>query len=586
VSVLKFDKFGGQIPALDERLLPPENAVYTENAFLQAGRLEPLAADIPIHTMVGSDMRYAFRVPIGDPGINNIPDSYWLEFPLADTWVVRSPVTQDAEGGRYYWADGHSPPGYTTKNRIIANTTTPGSAPPLVLGIPRPAVAPGVTVTGGAIPTITRAYVYNWVSAYGEEGQPSPPTVVTGNASGTWHITMTAPTVADTTNRNLTKTHIYRTETGTDGSVGFFFVAELPIATLTFDDNVSSDIVANSEQMRSDDWSGPPSDLAGMVSMPNGMVAGWRANEIWFCEPYRLHAWPVKYMLGVESPIVGLGTIDQNCMVLTAGQPYVATGVHPSVMTLRKVNPLEPCTAPGSIASSPNGVLFTSQNGLILIGPGGGQNLTYDTIRKDEWERLFNLRTIQASFFMNGYYCYSTAVDGVFQKDTFQTNAFQQEDFTGTQTGAHIAGDQRLGLMTLTCDSPTYNVMTDLWTGETFVVRDQSGQRKVFHVDRRQYDPRQSYIWRSKIVQQPYKDNYAAAKVFYDMPLGSPPVGPHLFKLYADGRLKYTRPIRKSGEQFRLPSGYKADFVQFELSGQLMIFNMQIATSAHELRGI
>jgi len=584
VSVLKFDKFGGEIPALDERLLPDMNAVYTENAFLQAGRLEPLAADIPIHTLADPLMRYAFRIPFDNPGIENIPDSYWLEFQYADTFVVRSPVSEQDDGGRYYWADGHSPPGYTTYDRVVANAVTPGSAPPLVLGIPRPHVAPGVTVTGGAIPTITRAYVYTWVSASAEEGQPSDPTLATGNASGTWHITMTAPLPADLANRALTKTRIYRTETGTDGSVGFFFVVELPITTLVYDDIVSSDIVANSEQLQTEDWSGPPADLKGMVSMPNGMIAGWRANELWFCEPYYPHAWPVKYMLGVESPIMGLGTIDQNCMILTSGQPYVATGVHPSVMTLKKVQPLEPCTSPGSIVQTPNGVLYTSNNGLILIGPSGGSNVTYDVIRKDEWLRLFNLRTLQASYFMNGYYCYSSAIDGVFQTDTFQMDAFQGENYFGTQIGAHISQDQRLGYMTLTCSSPTYNVMTDLWTGETFVIR--SGQ--VFHVDRRQYDPKQSYIWRSKIVQMPFKDNYAAAKIFYDVPHGLAPdlSIQHLFKMYADGVLKFTRPIRKSGEQFRLPSGYKADYFQFELSGQLMVFNMQIATSPRELRGI
>lgn len=578
MSVLKFDKFGGEIPALDERLLPDMNAVYTENAFLQAGRLEPLAADIPIHTLVDPTMRYAFRIPIDNPGIENILDSYWLEFLYADTFVVRSPVTDQADGGTYYWADGKSLPGYTTYNRVAA------SQPNLVLGIPRPEHAPGLTVTGGAIPTVTRAYTYTWVSDIGEEGQPSDPTLATGNASGTWHVTMTAPTPADKANRTLTTTRIYRTETGTDGSVGFFFVVELPIATLTYDDIVSSDIVANSEQLQSEDWSPPPTDLAGMVSMPNGMVAGWRANELWFCEPYRPHAWPVKYMLGVESPIMGLGTIDQNCMVLTSGQPYVATGVDPSQMALKKVQPLEPCTSPGSIVQTPGGVLYASNNGLILIGPSGGTNVTHDMIRKDEWLRLFNLRTLQASYFMDGYYCYSSAIDGVFQTDTFQMDAFQQENYFGTMIGAHISQDQRLGYMTITCDQPTYNVMTDLWTGETFVLR--NGQ--VFHVDRRQYDPKQSYVWRSKIVQMPYKDNYAAAKIFYDVPNGLAPAPgiEHLFKMYADGNLKFTRPIRKSGEQFRLPSGYKADFFQFELSGQLMIFNMQIATSPHELRGL
>jgi hypothetical protein len=108
----------------------------------------------------------------------------------------------------------------------------------------------------------------------------------------------------------------------------------------------------------------------------------------------------------------------------------------------------------------------------------------------------------------------------------------------------------------------------------------------VFHVDRREYQPRQPYKWKSKIVQTLFKENYAAGKVFFDEPLGGPALGPTTLKYYADGVLKMTRPIVKSGLQFRLPSGFKADFIQFELEGEKMIFNFQIATSARELRQV
>ena len=585
MTSFRFEKFGGQMPIYDERLLPADNAAYSENAYLQSGSLEPLAADISIHTLADPNARYAYRIPINNPGIDNMVDSYWLEFDDPNTTCVRSTI-MTSDGGRYYWASGSGPPGYTVRQRVIDNLAVPGSAPPLLLGIPRPETAPGVTVTGGAAPTGTRAYVYTWLSAYHEEGQPSPPTVATGNQSGVWHITMTAPLAGDTTNRDLAYTRIYRTETGSDGSVAFFFVVELPIATLTYDDSIPGDIVVNSGIMQSDDWAPPPPTLKGIVSMPNGMMAGWtQYNEIWFCEPYQAHAWPVKYMLTVDAPIVGFGTIDQNLMILTNGQPYVATGVHPAVMTLRKVQPLEPCTSQGSIVSTPQGVVYTSNNGLILIGPAGGQNLTAKLIRKDQWMRLINLQTIHATYFMEGYYCYSSAIDGVFQADSFQVaDAFQVPDFTGTQIGAHIAlTDDRLGYMTITCDSPTYNVMLDAWTGETMVIR--SGQ--VFHVDRREYLPRQSYKWRSKLMQLGYKENLAAAKVFFDQPNGTPPdVGPTVFRMYVDGRLRYTYPLTVSGQQFRLPSGFQADTYQFELEGQLLIHNLQVASSARELRQV
>ena len=586
MPALKFDKFGGMVPAIDDRLLPDLNASYAENAYLQGGALEPLAADIDIHTLANSFARFAFRVPINQPSLDNIADSYWLEFENADTTVVRSPVADLADGGRFYWASTSGPPGYTTKTRLH------DGLPPLILGIPRPVVAPGAVPTGGAAPTITRAYAYTWVSASLEEGQPSPPTVVPGaNTNASWALTFTAPAVSDTTNRTLTYTRIYRTESGPDGQADFFFVAQIPIAQLAYTDTIPSDTVASSGVMLSTDWQPPPADLAGLVSMPNGMIAGWRDNEVWFCEPYRPHAWPTKYVINVEFPIMGLGTIDQNCMILTSGQPYVAMGIHPEVIALRQVQPLEPCTSQGSIVSTPQGVLYTSYNGLILIGPTGAKNLTFNIIRKDEWLRLVNLNTLHATYFMNGYYCYSGAIDGVFQTldqpatpandVTFQVDTYQSENFLGTMVGAHISlTDERLGFMTLTCDHPTFNVMLDSWTGETLVIRNG----KVFHVDRRQYAPRQSYKWRSKVVQLPFVQNLAAAKIFYSQPNGPPSDVPTMFRYYANGVLRHQRPVVKSGEQFRLPSGFRSDTVQFELEGQFMIHNLQVATSARELR--
>ena len=573
MTALKFDKFGGQIPAIDALLLPDQNAAYSQDGFLQAGRLEPLAADIPIHTLVNPEARYAYRVPIANPSIDNMTDSYWVEFDDADTTGVRSPVTDTAEGGLYYFANGGMLPVYTTKIRLR------DGLPLLTLGMPAPALAPTVTPSGGAVPTVTRGYVYTWVSSYGEEGPPSPPTLATGNTGATWALSWASPTAPQLAGRTLTSTRIYRTETGADGVADFFFVTELPIATLTFNDNIDPDIVVSSETLKSADWSAPPTDLQGLVSMPNGMIAGWRENQVWFCEPYRPHAWPVKYTINVESQIVGLGTIDQSLMILTRGQPYVATGIHPSTMALRQVQPLEPCTSQGSIVSTPGGVMYTSNNGLILIGPGGGQNVTFDIIRKDDWLKLTNLQVLHAAWFMNGYYGFAGVVEDVFQADTFQTDAFQQNNFFASDKGFHISNDARLGFMTVTSETPTYNVMTDLWTGELMVLRGG----KVWHVDRRMYDPRRPYIWRSKLIQTNFKENFAAAKIYYTQPFG-PPAGETLFKYYTDGVLRFTRPLPKSGTMFRLPSGFKTDFVQFELTGELMVYNMQIATSARELR--
>jgi hypothetical protein len=47
-----------------------------------------------------------------------------------------------------------------------------------------------------------------------------------------------------------------------------------------------------------------------------------------------------------------------------------------------------------------------------------------------------------------------------------------------------------------------------------------------------------------------------------------------------------TRELRESGEMIRLPSGFTADFWQFEIEARVHISSLQIATSAKELAGV
>lgn len=66
--------------------------------------------------------------------------------------------------------------------------------------------------------------------------------------------------------------------------------------------------------------------------------------------------------------------------------------------------------------------------------------------------------------------------------------------------------------------------------------------------------------------------------------LSTQPFG--VVRLYADGNLVFTRELLTSGEQFRLPSGFKAQFWQIEFEARVKIFSVQMATSAKELRNV
>src|SRR6185437_5215371 len=354
------------------------------NAYLPTGSLKGFPTPTLIHTLVDPSAERVFRIPNDFTDAQHIQDAVFLEFDDPDTDVLHTNVVED-QYDRFYWSSSSAAPKYNTLAGIKSNVS------PLLLGVPTPGVAPGVSVTGGSGVTESRAYVYTWETQYGEEGPPSPPTVVNGFENGTWNITMTAAATNDTNgvNRLISYTNVYRTVTGSNGVATYFFVAQVPVATLSYADTISDTVVAANNQLSSTTWTGPPATLQGWVPMPNGMIAGWDTeNNIWFCEPYRPHAWPVEYVVSVQYPIIGLGVCGQTLVICTEGFPYWAYGVNPSVVSLNMIQAPEPCQSRASIVSAPEGVYYASPNGLVLANMGSAINVTRRLMTKDQWQNL------------------------------------------------------------------------------------------------------------------------------------------------------------------------------------------------------
>ena len=149
--------------------------------------------------------------------------------------------------------------------------------------------------------------------------------------------------------------------------------------------------------------------------MPNGMIAGWKGSELWFCEPYRPHAWPAAYSNVVEFPIIGLGVINQTLVVCTAGYPIVATGIHPDSISMSKLASFEPCMSRGSVLSIPEGVFYASPNGLVLVANGVANLVTEGLIQKDEWNNYNKVATLRATRMGSGYYAFGSERSGFMQ---------------------------------------------------------------------------------------------------------------------------------------------------------------------------
>jgi len=488
-----------------------------------------------------------------------------------------------------------------TQGRSFSNTYSNGP----------PAIPGGVTggldwqmwtdcVGDGQAVFEARGYVYTWVTAYGEEGPPSPPTLVNGWSNATWTISLFTPDPLDMgVRRNITKTRIYRTVTSAAGQGSYFFVAEIPVTQATYEDISDDAFVANNAQMVSLFWSGPPSDLKGFETLPNGIAVGFKSNEIWFSEAYRPHAWPPNYVLTTEFPIVGIGTTGQMVVVCTEETPYVISGTNPATMAMLKINLTEPCLHRGSIVSTDTTVIYVSQNGLIQISQSGaGANITEGWVSRERWQGLTPQKYVRAIKHATSYFAFGTVggSDNSVAQQGF-TVELSQEDQTSFTIWPQ-AGGHRLGFEQLTAPNgfDIDNVELDAWTGVGLLV--QGGG--IYYYDFTDQAPIiVPYLWRSKVYQQLSKRNYAACRVFFTVPPSTPALNPvrntndpqpalaldqyAIVRVYTDGTLFTTREVRKSGELLRIYSGTLVEQWQFELEGRVNINNMQVGTTVKEL---
>lgn len=511
---VRVSPFGGMVPAVDDRLLADVNAALAQDTWLYDGGAKGMPAPKFIRNLQTTTNK-VYRIPNNFTDSLHLTDSIWMEFPSADTDVLRTQVVGDSFD-RFYWMSPLAAPRYAPLATIQAQVP---SVTGYLLGVPAPGNISG-SASGGSSSTLKSvAYVQTFVSAYGEEGPPSVPVLFTAvKIDATVTITLHAADPADLgTNRNLTKSRLYRTVTASDGTANFYFVAEVAIGTTTYADNaaVSTDaVIALNSILASTNWQGPPSDLQGMVALSNGMVVAFRQNELWFCEPFRMHAWPAAYVLVTEYPIVGLGVSNQMLVVATEGFTYAATGIAPSSISLVKLPGLLPCTSRGSIVSTTIGVYFATPSGLIIVSPSGVHLATKELIKKDRWGTLVATNTLRAAQLGDGYFAFGQARFGVFDVLSFDNTAFAQNDFGGARRGILIDPTSlSVAFNLLTSVDPVANVQTDAWSAEVFLIRDN----QLLWMDvGDQTQTRVPYKWRTKIYQSSDKRNFQAMKVYFE----------------------------------------------------------------------
>lgn len=379
MSVIKLAAFTGESPRTTPRLLPDTGAQIAQSTRLEDGELSPFRKPYALEELVGAvsgQVKTIYR-HLGN----------WLHWSTV-VHAVPGPVAQDR---LYYTGDG------VPKMRVA------GVIYPLKLTAP--SVKLTATPTGTLDPNLsaTRLYVYTRVTEFGEESEPSPISsevlVSPGNT-----VTLSGFALAPV-GRGFTKQRIYRSQTGTAGGANLFFIAERLDSAADFIDNLALDNF--SEPLPSLDWNPPPDGLKGLVAMPNGMMAGYVGKDLYFCEPYRPHAWPIKYMQSTNYDITGLAVSGTTLIVGTKGWPELAGGTSPDTITMEKVELSMPCVNQQGMVDMGYAVVYPSNDGLVLVQNGSPALISGNLLTRDQWLRFDPATMVCGQFYGRFYASYS-----------------------------------------------------------------------------------------------------------------------------------------------------------------------------------
>lgn len=516
MSTILLNNFSGIIPKTSPTNLQDNQATNARNVKLQSGEIRPYRRPVAVHKVLQHGVTTIFKLE----GVRGA--SVWLEW-QDDTDVCYSPIADNDEFRIYYSEGG------VCKKTNYSMAVDGDGAPPnkwLYLGVPYPAGKP--TLKAHRIPndktkweqehpgqeyeefsadnTSNRAYVYTYVAQFGEVEEESAPSeaasVICDTVGGSVEVSGFANPPTD--HVNITKIRLYRTVSGSS-SVIYQLVDELPLTDHKFPATGASlygvqwkngtyvdtrTAAQLGKELDSLNYTPPPEGLRGLVAMPNGFLAGFVHNQVWFSEPYLPHAWPTDYMLTTDSPIVGLGVYGSTLVVATTRQPYTISGTSPASMTQEKQPMSQPCVSKRSIAYDQYGVLYASAYGVVALAAGQMDVFTRPIVSQDEWKE-YNPSTMVGAMYNNQYIV-----------------AYRKASETALLV---FARGETPELVTIDFSPTAMHI--ERGSGRLFCLAEADNQ--IYEIDA---DPvnKEQYLWQSKRFVNPYMTGFDSMKLDAD----------------------------------------------------------------------
>lgn len=574
MTTLKIRSFGGIAPKLNARYLPENRAQQAVNVdTTRDGSLRPIQGILPVKVGYTTPVKTLFRMR---PDKVTSDSDYWITA-TQEVSFCRSQVIEDTSELVYYTFDtrpnsnkNYNPSFREGTNAVQSSNAGTGVGQGMTgftnstyygLGVPAPtqalAVSPQNTpadVDGLSREFRSYVYTYVWKKAGREmESAPSP-------ASSSEGIYLADSVFMQVTNfQNIPSgdtrpvgmldadlfVRIYRAVGG-----AFLLVntaADVPITTALagYDDKVEA---ANlGESLSSLGWTPPPSDLKGLTNMANGMMAGFSGQNVYFCEPYIPHAWPIAYTISVDSPIVALASLDTTLVVLTAERPYYVQGSSPEYLTVVAADANQGCVSKDSVATMNGEVYFASPDGLLTTSPRGTRNITEDFFSYKQWNTLLDPTTIKGFTHDQKYFGFHSGGGLIYDIPT-------REFVTTTLTATSGYVDTRQDKLYIT---PTGTSIAAYGDGAATTVE-----------------------WKSKVFGFPSEISFSCGQLEAESYSAS---GIKII-VYADGTPVLTQYITNRN-MFRLPSVLARDWEVY-VEGTNEIFNITLAQSGEELASV
>lgn len=627
---LTFQQFSGVAPRIAPRLLPATLAQEALDVKLWSGELRPHYAD-EILQYIPSNIQSIYRYKWKNKKYN------WLMWPY-ETRVAKGPVYDDENNRIYFMNQG----GFfvTDSSLLLDQDYNTGYIPEgswYRTAIPQPGQS-DIWVSGGtgSGDVESRSYVYcyvrQWPDGTIDVGKSSGPLknlndrsryTVDVRPGQTVSMSIEEPLLTHHNGavRGINKIYIYRSEVTSAGQAVYSYVDQFDVnlervtnnpnavwKTNYYEYTDSKPNTALGEACPSIYWDPPVDGLKGLVSLQNGLFAAYKDSTVYVSDWNAPHAWPYEHSVTIDYPIVGLGSFGNTIVVCTEAAPVLIVVQDPTNPTVKAIQENCPCVSADSIVNTRNGVIFASQNGLVLINSTSPTCITEKLLTQDEWLPL-HPESLKGAFLNNTYYGFftnptDTAAGFIFDLDSYTYSTV----YNSIVSSGMVYTTQRAKVVYNDIEQSQLYVCYPLENGTQYSLCSFASDSRI----------NKSFRWRSKVNVSPQGlFNLSAARVMMTSQSsqkenehiwegkltgsslaarvmdGEPINGwcktneleladATVFNYYVDGELKYSREVKDS-KPFRLPSGFRGETIEVEVKSNAYIHSITLASSMGEL---